>query len=929
MPRALLNPKTVSIDLGAPPRVTRLRSTPRDEASATPPQLLREKLTPYAPRQDLGRTRFGRALNLDRIEQALRSADFGSMRTLTDLSRETIDTDPHLAAVLGKRFGAVSALPWELVPASGIGVDKDLARFYADVARDQLKQLPNFSQRIHQLAWGLYDGRAAHENQWLLTGAHPGLPAVSHPQYGTVRWMIRDLLWIHPRRLQFGPQRELRLNDNFDGGNFSQTGISLDDPNLRHKFIQFMPQLFGDYQEREGLARRCLYWSFFKRSSARERMMLMELFGKPWRWLEVDEESTADSDDLEQADEMLQQLGGSASFRFPRGTKLNVQQPGKGAGEVHQAIIEESDKQLSKLVLGQTGTTDANPAGLNNVQANVMQDEQFMLLMRDSRLISEVIETYLTDAIIELNFGPDAVTHAPHFVLRADVPLDRTKELTRLKAALDAGLEVATVEAYEISGFRQPRTDEAVLKIETPPAHPLAVQPDPARAQIVYPAGFTLPAREVQPIAAPGAGGLPPPAAPAAPPALPPASGGPAPDDNTPARTDAPTLHTRRGSRDLAVELARAKDAALAMETGNIVVTLANAHPSDAAAIRNTFLALALAERGISHINLDGTEDEDDEDIDPEEEVRRAMQPVEKGQLGSVETVIVRGAREGARASELMAKTFVDAVAGLTTGPTIMAALERAAEEQNMQPFTRSIERRLMQGTMTGGLAAHFEILEDKDLPALTLASGKSFTERPYSEASRWFQSLNVVNKNTYNRLDASAKRRAFTIANVHNQRQLELAKEELKRALEKGVQLRDFSAQLNDRFALAGMTTLNPSHVETVYRTNVVNAYNSGRHAQMTQPAMLRARPYWRISTVNDGPPRQRATHQAVHNWVIRADDTIWTRAFPPFGFNCRCRVGSVSQADVDNKGLAVRSGSEIKGLPDPGFTAGTSTLL
>ena len=111
--------------------------------------------------------------------------------------------------------------------------------------------------------------------------------------------------------------------------------------------------------------------------------------------------------------------------------------------------------------------------------------------------------------------------------------------------------------------------------------------------------------------------------------------------------------------------------------------------------------------------------------------------------------------------------------------------------------------------------------------------------------------------------------------------------------------------------------------------RQNVVNSYNSGRHAQMTQPAVLRARPYWRIRTVNDGPPRQRHTHQAVHDWVLSATDSIWQRAFPPFGFNCRCRVGSLSKADVENQGLRVRSGSEVHDLPDPGFTSGAPSLL
>src|SRR5690606_19969720 len=126
------------------------------------------------------------------------------------LSRETIDTDPHLAAVLNKRFGAISALPWEVLPAEGIGVDKEKATFYADVVRNQLKQLPDFGQRIHQLAWGLFDGRAALENVWALAPMIPNLPTVTHPKFGSVNWLIKDLGWIHPRRIHFGPERELR-----------------------------------------------------------------------------------------------------------------------------------------------------------------------------------------------------------------------------------------------------------------------------------------------------------------------------------------------------------------------------------------------------------------------------------------------------------------------------------------------------------------------------------------------------------------------------------------------------------------------------------------------------------------------------------------------------------------------------------------------
>ena len=83
--------------------------------------------------------------------------------------------------------------------------------------------------------------------------------------------------------------------------------------------------------------------------------------------------------------------------------------------------------------------------------------------------------------------------------------------------------------------------------------------------------------------------------------------------------------------------------------------------------------------------------------------------------------------------------------------------------------------------------------------------------------------------------------------------------------------------------FTIAGLFTGN-----TIFRTNTLGIYGAGRHEQMTQPAVLAVRPYWQIVTVNDGPPRQRPTHQAVHLWVLEASDPIWQRVWNPFGYNC-----------------------------------------
>ena len=72
---------------------------------------LRSQITTQQDARESTRRRFGRSISMDVIENALMAAQRGSMRDITDLSRETIDTDPHLGAVLVKRFSAIKTSP--------------------------------------------------------------------------------------------------------------------------------------------------------------------------------------------------------------------------------------------------------------------------------------------------------------------------------------------------------------------------------------------------------------------------------------------------------------------------------------------------------------------------------------------------------------------------------------------------------------------------------------------------------------------------------------------------------------------------------------------------------------------------------------------------------------------------------------------------
>lgn len=303
---------------------------------------------------------------------------------------------------------------------------------------------------------------------------------------------------------------------------------------------------------------------------------------------------------------------------------------------------------------------------------------------------------------------------------------------------------------------------------------------------------------------------------------------------------------------------------------------------------------------------------------------------------GTPETLVDRGVVKTVAITGAFAELLVDAVDGKTDGKAIAAALTRAGKRFSGARIAKPLESEFLHGQMLGALDADWEAENAKTIkpasfsalygPTLLKLRDTRFAERPLVEAIRVFQDREAVTPKVFASMTKAAKRRAFTIANATSKAMVTTAKRALASQLARGADLRNFREVLERRLESAGWVPANASHVETIFRTNVMASYGGGRAKQMLQPDVLEARPYWQIVTVNDGPPRQRKTHQAVHLVVLRADDPFWRTCYPPFGFNCRCRVRSLGEREGAE---LVVSGSSIKNLPDPGFTSGIGPLL
>ncbi len=930
-----------------------LATTGEQLVPANPTVLGREFFGGRIPQSENYRQYYGKYLDMVRIDHAIRAAAQGWMRPLTDVGRETVSFDGHLASLLQKRLNRLAALDHDIVPAAGDGINADRAEEYASFVRAQIEGLPRFRDRLVDLAWGAWDARAASEIEW---------------RYRTSRiWQVMDLHWIHPRRISYGRFRDLRVVDaQADSGDFLDRGFPLEQ--VPYKFVTYRPRLFNDYPEREGLAIRALYWSFFARFGTRERLTLMELFSAPWRVLRPDPtqgSGLVNDDGAVNAFEEVKRLGQRGAIRLPQGWLLDVIQPTPST--THADAIDHATKVLSKLILGNTGTTDAVSTGLGSSIGDAHLSEEDLIIWSDARRLAEVIEDQLTDAIIAVNFGPDAVDHAPRFVFRTEPPTTREQEAARIKSALEIGLRVSVEEAHEKLGIQEVREGEPFLQRVQRPAE-LNQAPPPPAPEIVYPAGkaptpgevveqpavaINLPAgggAAVPPVTPP-AGALPPGSPP--PPALPP--GAPPGSDPAAQMSDAevdPAATLAAKMTELALERCshgRTNRCPLCGIERVYDVELVDGAPQWQIAWRpipsgQTFLPTLSAQE----IETLARESEPDPEWDPRtltnmagRHICLARQP--ETVFGSPETCVDRGVDETSTQTGKFADSIVAAVRGLSSARQIRDAIDRAAEQFDNGRIAAPIERELLQGGMLGALDSWFEMEEGVtievesfgalheqlmklDARRVLAESDRRFAGKPINEAIKSFLERKAVTRDEFDSMEAAAQRKAFTVANAANREMVRTVKRELIRQVAVGADLSDFGKHAAERFEQAGWTPVNSSHVETVFRTNVINAYSGGRVRQMSQPDVLEARPFWQIMGVRDA--RQRDSHGAVHGAVLRANDPFWKTAAPPFGFNCRCRIRSLSLLKGAGK-VEEGNSAKFRALPDAGFTSGINRLL
>lgn len=187
-----------------------------------------------------------------------------------------------------------------------------------------------------------------------------------------------------------------------------------------------------------------------------------------------------------------------------------------------------------------------------------------------------------------------------------------------------------------------------------------------------------------------------------------------------------------------------------------------------------------------------------------------------------------------------------------------------------------------------------------------------------FEEAVKYFKGRIPVSADVFYSIAEQYRGLAFTVSGYTKAQILKRFYDEILAALEDGNTLSEFRSRMNAFLQDEGYEGLDPLQADLIFRTNIQTAYNAGHYEQMTDPSVMKLRPYWQYDAVLDS--HTRPSHLAMDGKVFPADHPVWDVWFPPNGFRCRCAVRTLSKRQVEARGLTVEDKFPVI-APDPHF--------
>jgi phage gp29-like protein len=391
-----------------------------------------------------------------RLAQILRGAEAHNPLAYLEMAEQLEEKYPHYIGVLGQRKGAVAQLDITVEPAGDDALSTEISKDVEDwIDRDDMQD-------------ELLDMLDAVGKGFSLT---------------QINWETSAKQWW-PCKLELVPATWVTF-DRIDG----KTPLLLRDDGQRlplepFKFIFHEHKAKSGLPIRGGLARPVAWAWLFQSMAWKDWLAFAEVYGLPLRVGRYENgESPANIRLLMNA---VAGISSDAAAVFPKSMDVEFidgKSGSNGGGDLFEKLCAYSDQAVSKVVVGQTATTDSVTGGLGSGAEHGAVRED--LRDSDAKRLAATINKHLVRPYVDLNYGPQK--KYPRVRVGAAESVDIKVISEALSNVVPLGLKVSAREIRGKFGLSEPKAGEELLQAAAPAGSP--APQDPAAAPPGSPPG--------------------------------------------------------------------------------------------------------------------------------------------------------------------------------------------------------------------------------------------------------------------------------------------------------------------------------------------------------------------------------------------------------------------------------------------------------
>lgn len=365
-----------------------------------------------------------------KLARILREAIDGDPERYLELAEDMEERNEHYAGVLGVRKRQVAGLD---ITVEAAGDDAESQKD-ADLVRNFIER-DTFEDELFDILDAVGKGFSATEIIWDTSES---------------QWTVAEVKWNDPRWFRF---------DRSDGETLKLRGEAGDEDLWPAKWIVHRAKIKSGLTIRGGLARSAAWAYMFKAFNVSDWAVFCEAYGQPLRVGKYGPNATeADKAKLLKA---LANIASDFAGMIPEGMAIDfIKAELSGSIDLYERRADWLDRQISKLVLGQTATTDAQAGGyaVGKVHDGVREDIE----RADARQLAASLNRDLVVPLVSLNNGPRK-KYPKIRIGRPDV-VDTQALVDNVVKLVPLGLKVGMSTIRDKIGLPDPGKDEDLLK---------------------------------------------------------------------------------------------------------------------------------------------------------------------------------------------------------------------------------------------------------------------------------------------------------------------------------------------------------------------------------------------------------------------------------------------------------------------------------